>query len=127
MLQTEGFDPWYDKEKLDVGDLWEDEIAAAIGNTDFFAICLSKTAVTKRGFIQKEIRTAIGEFQRRAFDLAFLLPIRFEECDVPNIRIDENTTLKSIHWVDLFPGETDAFKRFVRGVRKQWDRQRNAE
>lgn len=123
-LRDEGFEPWYDKEELDVGDNWEEEIITAIERTDFFAICLSQVAVTKRGFVQKEIRSAIREFQRRAFDLAFLLPVRFEECQVPNIRIDENTTLGSIQWADLFYDDTRAFQRFVKGVRKQWKRSR---
>jgi hypothetical protein len=120
-LRDQGFDPWYDKNKLDVGDRWEEEIISAIENSDFFAICLSPIAVTKRGFIQKEIRTAIREFQRRAFDWAFLLPIRFEDCEVPKIRIDENTTLESIQWADLFPGDKVAFDRFAKGVWKQWN------
>ncbi|MEA2602224.1 MAG: hypothetical protein QOF89_3216 [Acidobacteriota bacterium] len=126
MLREEGFDPWYDKERLEVGDRWEEEISAAIESTDFFAICLSQASVTKRGFVQREIRTAIREFQRRAFDLAFLLPIRFEECQVPDIHIDENTTLRSIQWADLFPGDTRSFKRFVKGVQKQWRRSKGA-
>lgn len=121
-LRDEGFDPWYDKEKLDIGDRWEDEILAAIENTDFFAMCLSEKAVGKEGFLQKEIRTAIRAFQSRAFDLAFLLPIRLEECEVPNIRIDENTTLRSVQWADLFLNDERAFERFVAGIWKQWER-----
>jgi hypothetical protein len=124
-LIDQGFDPWYDKEKLDVGDRWEDEIISAIENSDFFAVCFSQKAVKKEGFVQKEIRTAIRQFQLRSFDLAFLLPIRLEECEIPNIRIDENTTLRSVQWADLFPNDTRAFSRFVSGIWKQWKRKRS--
>lgn len=41
LLKDEGLDPWYDKEKLVLGDHWEDEIYRAIEMSDFFAIFLS--------------------------------------------------------------------------------------
>jgi hypothetical protein len=124
-LSDQGFEPWYDKEKLDVGDRWENEIISAIEKSDFFAVCLSRKAVKKEGFVQKEIRTAIRQYQLGSFDLAFLLPIRLEECEVPDIRIDENTTLRSVQWADLFHNDDRAFDRFVSGIWKQWKRKRS--
>lgn len=64
-LRDYDIDPWYDKEKLTIGDRWEQEIIEAIENTDFFAICVSSRSVKKEGFIQREIKLAIKEYQRR--------------------------------------------------------------
>lgn len=121
-LRDLGLDPWYDKEKLVVGDRWEQEIIDAIESTDFFAICLSARSVGKTGFIQREIKVAVKEYQRRPQQLAYLLPVRLEPCEVPRLKLDDNTTLSDLHWIDLFEDENDALNRFVDGVRKQFGR-----
>jgi TIR domain len=71
-LRDRGLDPWYDKEKLIVGDHWEDEIIEAIRQSDFFAIFLSQVSARKRGFIQREIRIAIREYQRLPYGTVYL-------------------------------------------------------
>jgi len=119
-LRDLGLDPWYDKEKLVVGDRWEQEIIDAIENTDFFAICLSAKSVGKTGFIQRELKVAVKEYQRRPQQLAYLLPVRLEPCDVPRLKLDDVTTLSDLHWIDVFEDEEDALKRFANGVRKQF-------
>jgi hypothetical protein len=126
MLKDEGFDPWYDKENLVVGDRWREEILQAIEQSDLFAIFLSKKAIRKTGFIQKEIRTAAREFQRRPQDIAYLLPVRLEDCDVPLVRLDENTVLADLQWVDIFEGDRDALHRLADGVWKQWKKRQSA-
>lgn len=119
-LREYDIDPWYDKEKLVVGDRWEKEIIEAIENTDFFAICLSQKSIKKTGFIQREIKLAVKEYQRRPQQLAFLLPVRLEPCEVPNIKLDEVTTLSEFHWIDLFEEEENSLKQFAEGVKKQY-------
>ena len=121
-LRELGLDPWYDKEKLVVGDRWEQEIVEAIRNTDFFAICLSSRSVAKTGFIQREIRLAVKEYQHRPQQMAYLLPLRLEPCELPRLKLDEQTDLSDLHWIDLFEEEDEALQRFVDGVRTQFRR-----
>ncbi len=100
-LRDFAIDPWYDKEKLTVGDRWEQEILQAIENTDFFAMCLSPRSVKKTGFIQREIKLAVKEYQRRPQQSAYLLPVRLEPCEVPSIKFDDVTTLSDFQWIDF--------------------------
>lgn len=122
LLQDEGLDPWFDKENLVVGDRWEDEIYQAIEKSDFFAICLSKTSVNKTGFIQKEIRTAVNEYQRRPQGVAYLLPVKLENCEVPEIKLDSNTRLADLQWIDVFKSDFSAVKKLSTGIWKQWEK-----
>ena len=122
-LRDLGIDPWYDKEKLIVGDRWEDEIINAIEKTDFFAMCFSETAIQKTGFIQREIKVAVREYQKRPQQLAFLLPVRIEPCKIPPIKLDDLTNLNDYQWIDLF-GDSESLTRFVDGVKQQFDRNR---
>jgi formylglycine-generating enzyme required for sulfatase activity len=97
-LKAEGWiDPWLDKAKILPGQDWRMVIEQAVEESDMVIVCLSKHAVTKEGFVQKEIRYAY------AYDIAlekpegiiFLVPLRLEECDVPR-------GLRSLQWVDYF-------------------------
>jgi hypothetical protein len=126
-LRDYDIDPWYDKEKLTIGDRWEQEIIAAIENTDFFAMCLSPRSVTKNGFIQREIKLAIKEYQRRPQQFAFLLPVRLEPCDVPPIKLDDVTTLSDFQWIDLYEDEADSLRRFADGVKAQFAKRKNGK
>lgn len=119
-LQLAGFEAWYDKENLDVGDIWEGEITKSIAKTDFFAICMSNTSIKKKGFIDNEIKLAIKEFQNRNFDNAFILPIRLENCEIPNMKIGEYNNLNSFQWIDLW--EKGFFDKLINGLWKHWNK-----
>jgi hypothetical protein len=126
-LGKAGLDPWYDKKKLSVGDHWETEIMQAIERSDFFAACLSITAVKKTGYIQKEIRTAVREYQRRPQGIAYLLPIRLEECELPKIKLDDTTTLTDLQWIDIFADDEQAVKDLIASIWKQWRKARGED
>jgi hypothetical protein len=119
-LRDYDIDPWYANERLSVGDRWEQEIIKAIESTDFFAICLSQKSIKKTGFIQREIKLAVREYQRRPHQFAFLLPVRLEPCEVPSMKLDEVTTLSDFEWIDLFEEVEDSLQRFAEGVKKQF-------
>lgn len=58
-LRQEGFDPWLDEEKLLPGQRWQDEIQKAVRGSDVVLVCLSKSSLGKRGYVQKEIKYAL--------------------------------------------------------------------
>lgn len=124
-LGKAGLDPWYDKRQLLVGDRWENEIIEAIENSEFFAICLSEIAVKKRGFIQREIRTAIGEYQHRPEGISFVLPIRLEPCHIPRIKLDNTTYLSNLQWIDVFENDNEAVRLLIESIWKQWKKRQS--
>jgi hypothetical protein len=46
-------------------------------------VCLSKSSITKEGYIQKEIRFALDVALEKNDKTIFIIQIRLEECDVP--------------------------------------------
>lgn len=82
-LQDASVDAWIDKERLLPGQRWEDEITKAVRNSDAVIICLSRQAVRKRGFVQREIRFAMKVALEQPQGSIFLIPAKLEECDVP--------------------------------------------
>ena len=94
-LLNSGFKPWMDKKNILPGERWEDSIWRAIRHSDFFLACLSSKSTNKRGFLQREIKRALTYWDEKLDSDIYLIPIRLEECDVP-----EN--LRELEWLDLF-------------------------
>ena len=83
-LQNWGFEPWIDQEDLLVGDKWDTKIRKEIENTDIFIVCLSQTAIQKKGYYQKEIAIALEVAKTFPDNLTFIFPVKFEDCDLPD-------------------------------------------
>ena len=89
--------PWLDRKKLLPGQNWRRCIERAVDTSDFFIACFSKTAASKRGQLSYEVRYALKCAERMPLDDIYFVPVRFEECRVPQ-RITSQ-----IQYVDLFP------------------------
>jgi hypothetical protein len=103
-LSACGLNPWLDEKNLLPGQLWKSEIAQAIRESDCVLVCLSQTAVTKTGYIHKEIREALDRADEQPPGRIFLIPLRFEQCDV-------SERFREIQWVDYF--EPDGYERLI--------------
>ena len=125
-LGSHGLDPWYDKRSLTPGDKFEQEIERAIQNCDLFLVLLSENSRKQRGFVHKEIRTAIREYQRRSHGSAYILPVRLERCRIPEIKLEEGAYLTDLHWIDVFEDDADALARLVEAIRRQIEGTREA-
>jgi WD40 repeat protein len=94
-LTAAGCEAWVDFNNLLPGQNWKSEIKSEIKSCDFFVLCLSKHSSSKRGFVQKEIKEALEILELMPDGRIFLIPIRLDECNVPE-------SLSDHHYVDLF-------------------------
>jgi hypothetical protein len=93
-LRRRGVNPWFDEEHLVGGQDWQIEIPKALATSDAIIICLTKNSVDKEGYIQKEIKFALDKALEMPEGRIFLIPVKFEECEVP-------FSLSRYQWVDL--------------------------
>ena len=93
-LRRRGVNPWFDEEHLVGGQDWQVEIPKALATSDAIIICLTKNSVDKEGYIQKEIKFALEKALEMPEGKIFLIPVKFEECEVP-------FSLSRYQWVDL--------------------------
>lgn len=114
-LKNVDFKPWIDLEDILPGEAWELKIRQILRQSDFLLICLSEKSVTKRGYIQREIRMAVEIAKEMPEGTIFLIPVRLEECEVP-------LSLSRYHWVDLF--EPDGFDKLIRAIKFEWKKKR---
>ena len=106
-LKRAGAKPWLDVEDLLPGQNWKSEIRNAIRESIFFLAVLSQRAVSKRGFVQSELKQALEVLEEFPESDVFVLPVRIDECTPSHER------LKDLHWVDLFPSFNDGFRKIL--------------
>jgi len=107
-LSTDGYDVWFDEERLLPGQDWNREITHAVRNADTVIICLSHSSVTKSGYYQKEIRMTLDAADEKPDGAIFLIPARFEECNIPE-------RISRFQWVDLHKPE--GYDRLIEALR----------
>ncbi len=82
-LKTDGFEPWFNKENLYPGQNWHLEIEKQLKKSDAIIVCLSKNALDRQGYIQRELRKALDVAEEKPEDAIFLIPIKLEKCETP--------------------------------------------
>jgi hypothetical protein len=106
-LRADGFEPWLDEENLLPGQEWQTEIAKAVRACDIFLACLSYGAVSKRGFVQKEIKHALNVADEQSEGTIFIIPLKLEECEIPD-------RLRQWQWVNFF--EPEGYQKLKRAL-----------
>lgn len=109
-LLAEGIEPWLDEEDLVGGAEWEREISKAVSAADAVLVFLSTRAVTKAGYVQKEIKLALDVAERQPENTIFLIPVRLESCKVPE-------RLVSRQWIDLY--EHQGWEKLLHALRRR--------
>jgi len=109
-LKNNGFAPWLDEEELLPGSDWREEISKAVRLCDVVIVCLSKSSITKEGYVQREIRFALDVADEKPPGVIYIIPARLELCEVPN-------SINNWHWVDLF--ERVGYDQLVRSLKKR--------
>jgi hypothetical protein len=107
-LLADGVDPWLDEEKILPGQDWELEIKKAVRESDVIIVCLTRSSVTREGFVQKEIKEALDVGDQKPEGTIFVIPVKLEECIVPD-------RLRRWQWVNLF--EANGYEKLMRALR----------
>jgi hypothetical protein len=114
MLQAAGVSVWRDTADLWPGEDWRMEIRHAITNNALvFIACFSQASLARdKSYQNEELTLAIEQLRLRRPNEPWLVPVRFDECDIPDRDIGGGRALASIQRADLF-GE-----HFDEGVRR---------
>jgi hypothetical protein len=107
-LRNDGVDPWLDEENLLAGQDWEQAIPKAVRSSDIVLVCLSTGAITKSGYVQKEIKYALDVADEQPEGTIFLIPLKLEQCEMPE-------RLCRWQWVNFF--EDNGYERLMRALR----------
>ncbi|MCP4547317.1 MAG: toll/interleukin-1 receptor domain-containing protein [bacterium] len=104
-LESRGIRPWYDKRSILPGQDWRHAVRQAVGQCRVFLALMSSRSIDKQGYVQKELRLALGMLDEFPPDSIYLIPARLDDCQPTHER------LNAIQWVDLFPDFDSGFDR----------------
>lgn len=82
-LVADGLDPWFDKEKLVAGQNWDFEIKRALARAEIIVVFLSENSISRRGYVQREIRIALDQAQNKLHDDIYVIPVMLDEVPIP--------------------------------------------
>lgn len=83
-LLVAGVDLWLDEKKLLPGQDWRFEITQAIEACDVILVCLSKTAIKKESFVQREVKMALERAAEKPEGTIFVIPVKLDDCPLPS-------------------------------------------
>lgn len=101
-LTSRGIKVWLDRNALEPGMQWKPAIQQAIQHGDFFIACFSaEVNARSQTYMREELKVAIEELHRRPVDKAWFIPVKLNECEIPDIDIGGDETLQDLQYVDL--------------------------
>ncbi len=103
-LETAGVQVWRDTVNLWPGEDWRARIRAAItGEALAFIACFSSQGIAReKSFQNDELTLAIEQLRLRPPSTPWLIPVRLDDCAIPDYELGGGRTLSSIQRVDLF-------------------------
>ena len=109
-LEAGGVSVWRDTANLWPGEVRRAKIRNAITDQALvFIACFSAQSNARRISSQnEELALAIDQLRLRPADVPWFIPVRFEDCRVPDIDIGAGRTLASLQTADLFGEHRDA-------------------
>lgn len=118
-LEEVGVQVWRDSKNLWPGEDWRTKIRSAIADDAIvFIVCFSRQSLAReKSYQNEELNLAIEQLRLRRPGVSWLIPIRFDECSIPDHDIGGGRTLSSIQCADLFGDyREDALLRLVAAV-----------
>ena len=102
-LTSRGIEVWLDRRDLGAGARWKREIKKAISDGAFFIACFSKEYHERaKTYMNAELRIAIEQMYQLHIDRKWFIPIRLDDCEIPDMDIGGSETLRDLHHVDLY-------------------------
>lgn len=110
ILEAAGITVWRDSADLWPGQDWRAHIRSAITDSALvFLACFSRQSVSRPSSYQDhEIALAAEQLRVSGADWQWLIPVRFDDCEIPDREIGHGRRLSSIQAADLFGDDTAA-------------------
>jgi TIR domain len=119
LLEAEGIRVWLDRANLWPGEDWRMRIRQAIeSDARVFIACFSAQSLSRvRSYQNEELTLAIEQIRLRQPEDPWLIPVRLDECVIPDLDIGPGRKLGHLQRIDLFGDNLDeAGAHLVAGV-----------
>jgi hypothetical protein len=95
---------WRDRKDLAPGDAWKAKIREAIraGSLVLLACFSAQSRARQKSYMNEELTLAVEEFRKLSPGATWLIPVRFDDGDVPEWDLGAGRVLTDLNYADLF-------------------------
>ena len=102
-LTSRGIEVWRDVQNLKPGGFWKEDIRKAIQDGAFFVACFSKEYNEHdETYMNEELTIAIEKLRQRHPNRKWFIPIKLNECELPDFDIGRGKTIEDLTYVKLY-------------------------
>ena len=113
-LTSHGVKVWLDRNELVPGMQWKQAIQQAIHQGDFFIACFSKESSARdRTYMSEELTLAVERLREKPADKVWFIPVKLNECEIPDIDIGGDATLRDLQYINLYQDLDAAIQRLL--------------
>ena len=113
-LMSHGIKVWLDRDELVPGIRWKQAIQQAIHQGDFFIACFSKEySARDQTYMSEELSLAVERLREKPADKMWFIPVKLNECEVPDIDIGSGATLRDLQYINLYQDSDAAIQRLL--------------
>ncbi|WFU08484.1 TIR domain-containing protein [Rhizobium sp. CB3090] len=113
-LTRAGLDTWLDVRRIKGGANWDIEIRRALDKCQIIVVFISNKSVSKRGFVQREMKLALEKAEEKLVDDIYVVPVILDS-DAPY-----PDQLKGIQYISA--DDDDCNDKLLDAIRHQLDR-----
>lgn len=118
-LEAHNIEVWIDRKDLGVGSRWKRQVRAAIHSGSFFIACFSKEYHERdTTYMNEELTLAIEEIRIRPSDKTWFIPVKLNECDIPDREIGGGETLRDLTYTALYEDWDKSIERIVTEIQQ---------
>jgi hypothetical protein len=117
-----GLNPWMDDppspwelDGIAPGQDWDHCIRSTLKEASVILAFLSKRAIEKQGYVQREYRLALSLMMEKPPDSVSLIPVLLEDCAPPDLRVD-TISLRQFNWYRLYEKGVDYLITYLRKI-----------
>lgn len=116
-LKSHGIQVWRDRDDIAPGSRWKREIRNAIREGTFFVACFSKEYNDReKTYMNEELAIAIEELRQRPHDRIWFIPVKLNECEIPDLDVGGGETLRDLHYVNLYEDWDGGIQRILKAI-----------
>jgi HEAT repeat protein len=106
-LAKYGVEVWLDRNNISPGVDWHQAIQRAIQSGGFFIACFSRqyeqrSKRREKTYMNEELILAIEELRQRSTDQSWFIPVKLNECEIPDFSIGAGKTLRDLQYVEFY-------------------------
>ena len=116
-LKSHGIQVWLDRNDINPGSRWEQAIRRAIQQGAFFIACFSKEYnAREKTYMNEELTIAIEALRQQPTDRIWFIPVKLNECEIPDRDIGGGETLQAFQHVNLYEDWEGSIQRILKVV-----------